>query len=100
MWTRQWGTGVGACNRWGSRTSASLYGTACALTLDEFALWLDLHDDYWDKQGRKSIDAVALFGGLLAISVAGRDALHELGVLPHALDELVKRDRRRRGIES
>jgi hypothetical protein len=100
VWTRQWGTGVGVCNRWGSRTSASLYGIACALTLDEFALWLDLHDDYWDKQGRKSIDAVALFGGLLAISVAGRDALHELGLLPHALDELVKRDRRRRGIES
>jgi Na+/proline symporter len=100
VWTRQWGTGVGECNRWGSRTSASLYGVACALTLDEFALWLDLHDDYWDRQGRKSIDAVALFGGLLGISVTGRDALHELGLLPHALDELVKRDRRRRGIES
>ena len=45
--------------------TASLYGVAAALTLDEFALWLDLQDDYWDKQGRKSIDAVAIFGGLL-----------------------------------
>jgi len=55
---------------------------AGALTLDEFALWLDLHDDYWDAQGRKSIDAVALFGGLLTMGVAGRGALKELGVLP------------------
>ena len=45
---------------------------ASALTLDEFALWLDLHDDYWDKQGRKSIDAVAIFGGLLTMGVAGK----------------------------
>ena len=62
------------------------YGVAAALTLDEFALWLDLHDDYWDKQGRKSIDAVAIFGGLLAIGVAGRGALKELGLLPKALE--------------
>ncbi len=58
---------------------------ASALTLDEFALWLDLHDDYWDKQGRKSIDAVALFTGLLTIGVTGRTALHELGLLPKLL---------------
>ena len=57
--------------RWPSRVSARAYGVASALTLDEFALWLDLHDDYWDKQGRKSIDAVAIFGGLLAMGVAG-----------------------------
>ena len=47
-----------------------------------FALWLDLQDDYWDKQGRKSIDAVAIFAGLLTIGVAGRSALDELGLLP------------------
>ena len=51
--------------RWRSRVTATAYGVASALTLDEFALWLDLQDDYWDKQGRKSIDAVAIFGGLL-----------------------------------
>jgi hypothetical protein len=44
--------------------------------------WLDLQDDYWDKQGRKSVDAVALFGGLLTMGVAGRGALQELGLLP------------------
>jgi hypothetical protein len=39
---------------------------------------LDLRDDYWDKQGRKSIDAVAIFGGLLTMSVLGKGALRDL----------------------
>jgi len=69
-------------HRWSSRVSAATYGVAAALTLDEFALWLDLKDDYWDKQGRKSIDAVVLFGGLLTIGIAGKSALKELGLLP------------------
>ena len=76
---------------WMSRVTAGGYGVAAALTLDEFALWLDLHDDYWDKQGRKSIDAVALFGGLLTIGVAGRDMLNELGLFPKRISELVDR---------
>jgi len=82
IWTYQLAVGVQPCNRWPSRLSAAGYGIAAALTLDEFALWLDLQDDYWDKQGRKSIDAVVLFGGLLSIGVAGRSALQELGLLP------------------
>jgi len=78
VWTYQWALGTDPGPRWPSRVSAALYGVAAALTLDEFALWLDLHDDYWDKQGRKSIDAVVLFGGLLTMGVAGRGALQEL----------------------
>jgi hypothetical protein len=89
IWTYQWAVGVGRCRRWPSRISAATFGVAAALTLDEFALWLDLHDDYWDKQGRKSIDAVALFGGLLTMGVAGRGALNELGLLPKALERWV-----------
>lgn len=85
FWTYQWGVGTDPRRRWGSRVSAATYGVASALTLDEFALWLDLQDDYWDKQGRKSIDAVALFTGLLTIGVTGRTALHELGLLPKLL---------------
>jgi hypothetical protein len=81
---------------WASRLTASGYGVASALTLDEFALWLDLHDDYWDQQGRKSIDAVALFGGLLTIGVAGRGMLNELGLFPKRISELVERDEARR----
>ena len=75
---------------------ATAYGIASALTLDEFALWLDLHDDYWDSQGRKSIDAVALFAGLLTIGVAGRDIIDELGLFPRSVSHLVRRDQQRR----
>jgi hypothetical protein len=82
-WTYQWGTGADAAKRWGSRVSSTGYGVASALTLDEFALWLDLKDEYWSKQGRKSIDAVAIFGGLLAMGFGGRSALRELARLPH-----------------
>jgi hypothetical protein len=42
-----------------------------ALTLDEFALWLNLANVYWSAEGRESIDAVVLFGGLLAIGTWG-----------------------------
>jgi hypothetical protein len=88
-WTYRWGIGPQPGGRWPSRITATAYGVASALTLDEFALWLDLHDDYWDKQGRKSIDAVAVFGGLLTIGVAGRTALKELGLLPKVLERWV-----------
>jgi hypothetical protein len=88
VWTNQWALGTNPRRRWTSRISATAYGLASALTLDEFALWLDLRDDYWNKHGRKSIDAVALFGGLLAMGIAGRGALRELG----PLSERVERD--------
>ncbi len=61
-----------------SRVTAAVYGAGAALTLDEFALWLNLEDDYWTKQGRESIDAVALFGSLLTMSVLGKGFLSEL----------------------
>jgi hypothetical protein len=54
-----------------SRLLSVLYGVAAALTLDEFALWLNLKDVYWARQGRESIDAVILFGALLAIGAWG-----------------------------
>ena len=86
LWTYRYGIGPDPGERWASRASAAAYGVASALTLDEFALWLDLHDDYWDKRGRKSIDAAAIFAGLLTMGVAGRSALNELGLLPKALE--------------
>jgi uncharacterized YccA/Bax inhibitor family protein len=95
LWTYR----VGIGNRtpeWESRLTATVYGVASALTLDEFALWLDLHDDYWDSQGRKSIDAVAIFGGLLTIGVAGRDVINELGLFPKWISRLVVSDQERR----
>ena len=53
-----------------------LYGIAAALTLDEFALWLNLRDVYWEREGRESIEAMAVFGGLLGLGVFGRSFFH------------------------
>jgi len=55
-----------------SRLLALTYGIGAALTLDEFALWLNLDAAaYWSRQGRESIDAVVIFGALLAIGAWG-----------------------------
>lgn len=54
-----------------SRLVSILFGAGAALTLDEFALWLNLANVYWSPQGRESIDAVILFGSLLAIFTWG-----------------------------
>ena len=55
-----------------SRLISISFGMGAALTLDEFALWLNLSADaYWTRQGRESIDAVILFGALLAIGARG-----------------------------
>jgi hypothetical protein len=77
-WLNQVGTGVGRSSRWAGRALAILYGVGAALTLDEFALWLNLADVYWERQGRASIDAVILFGALLAIAMLGGPFLHAL----------------------
>jgi hypothetical protein len=38
------------------------------LTRDEFALWLNMDEnDYWNFEGRKSVDAVVLFAALLSL---------------------------------
>ncbi len=65
-------------DRRSSRLTALVYGAGAALTLDEFALWLNLEDDYWTKQGRESIDAVAVFGALLGMSVVGQGFLRDV----------------------
>ena len=54
-----------------SRLMSILYGVGAALTLDEFALWLNLANVYWSPQGRESIDAVILFGSILAMGTWG-----------------------------
>ena len=47
------------------RLTAFAYGICSALILDEFALWLNLRDVYWQRQGRESVEALAVFGGIL-----------------------------------
>ena len=55
-----------------SRLMAVSYGAGSALTLDEFALWLDLSPQaYWSREGRISIDAIILFGALLSVGIWG-----------------------------
>ena len=65
-----------------SRLMSVGYGVGAALTLDEFALWLSLDPNaYWSHEGRLSIDAVILFGSLLAIGAWGApffSGLHRL----------------------
>jgi len=68
-----------------SRVTAAVFGSGAALTLDEFALWLNLEDVYWAKQGRESIDAVVLFGSLLMLSVTGRGFLRDLAKAARSL---------------
>ncbi len=54
------------------RLMAVSYGVGAALTLDEFALWLSLEPDaYWTREGRLSIDAVVIFGAVLAVGAWG-----------------------------
>jgi hypothetical protein len=50
---------------------AIAFGIGMGLTLDEFALWLNLQDVYWTAKGRQSIDAVILTTCLLVIALLG-----------------------------
>jgi hypothetical protein len=52
----------------GMELAAVAFGIGAGLTLDEYALWLQLEDVYWAEEGRRSVDAVivaAIVGGLL-----------------------------------
>ena len=70
-WLVQADAGSDRASRSLSRITAGLYGVGAALTLDEFALWLNLEDVYWEREGRASIDAVALFGALVSAGLWG-----------------------------
>jgi hypothetical protein len=73
------GTGDSLLSILASRLLALGYGIGAALTLDEFALWLNLDAAaYWSRQGRESIDAVVLFGALLAIGTWGAPLFRRL----------------------
>lgn len=70
-WLCEVGSGSDSSSIFASSLMSLLYGLGAALTLDEFALWLNLKDVYFVREGRSSIDAVILFGALLAISTWG-----------------------------
>jgi hypothetical protein len=81
-WLMRIGTGAQDSWPWAGRLTSMLYGIAAALILDEFALWLNLSDVYWQREGRESYEAMAFFGGLLGIGIFGaplfRGLVHEL----------------------
>jgi len=65
-----------------SRLMAVSYGVGAALTLDEFALWLNLEPDaYWSSSGRLSIDAVIFFGSVLAVGAWGAPFFRGLQIM-------------------
>ena len=70
-WLCEIGNGSDNSSLFAGSLMCVLYGVGAALTLDEFALWLNLKDVYFVREGRSSIDAVVLFGSLLAIGAWG-----------------------------
>ena len=72
-WLIEVGTGSRSSSLLASRLMSLLYGVGAALTLDEFAIWLNLQEGvYWTRRDRASLDAVLLFGALLLIGLWGR----------------------------
>jgi hypothetical protein len=78
-WLAEVGTGTDDSSILLSRLMSILYGVGAALTLDEFALWLNLRDVYWSSEGRSSVDAIILFGALLAASAWGAPLFQSRG---------------------
>jgi hypothetical protein len=78
-WLIRPGPETGNASLKSGRALAVLYGVGAALTLDEFALWLNLRDVYWDREGRASIDAVALFAGLISVGLWGKPFFRAAG---------------------
>jgi len=66
-----WLAEVGVGWSWTAALTAVAFGAGAALTLDEFALWLNLRDVYWEEQGRESVNALFVFGGLLGMGAFG-----------------------------
>jgi hypothetical protein len=71
LWMLQVGTGSNQSLVLLGRLTSLLYGVGSALTLDEFALWLNLRDVYWEREGRESFEALALFAGAMMIAIFG-----------------------------
>jgi hypothetical protein len=62
-------SGTGHLSGWQARVIAAAYGVGAALTLDEFALWLNFRDVYWQSQGWESISAGLLFAVLMLAGI-------------------------------
>ena len=68
----------GVRSNWVASVTAFAFGVGAALTLDEFALWLNLRDVYWEHAGRVSVDVVFIFASLLSVGIWGGPFLREV----------------------
>jgi hypothetical protein len=57
----------------GARVAALLYGTAMALTFDEFGMWLHLGGSYWQRSSVDAVVIVAALFGLIAFAPSLRN---------------------------
>jgi lysyl-tRNA synthetase class 2 len=62
----------------GAQLVALVFGAGVALTLDEFALILNLQDVYWRKEGRLSVDAVIIVVTAASLFVLGMNPFADL----------------------
>jgi hypothetical protein len=69
-----------------ARLMAAAYAAGAALTLDEFALWLNMRDVYWQLQGWESVTAVLIFAGLLSVGIWGRHLVRASDPAPLRLE--------------
>ncbi len=58
---------------------AYLFGASTAMTVDEFALWLNLQDVYWAKEGRESVDAAIITAAAAFFIFDGRALFGAMG---------------------
>jgi hypothetical protein len=98
-WLLEVGTGARASSLLASRLMSLLYGVGAALTLDEFALWLNLEEGiYWTRRDLISLDAVILFGAALLIGIWGKDFLKAVGLHVWESRPRGRRHRKKAGI--
>lgn len=90
-WLLEIGTGSAGSLSAAGRLTSMLYGVAAALILDEFALWLNLSDVYWQREGRESYEALGLFGSFLALALFGVPFFRGLLRLALELNSLLER---------
>jgi hypothetical protein len=72
-------------SNWMSRLTSIAFGVGVALTLDEFALWLNLEDVYWQEKGQESFQAIFAFIALLSLGFWGAAFLRGLVREAHAM---------------
>jgi hypothetical protein len=76
------------------------FGIAAALVIDEFALWLNLQDVYWAREGRISVDVAILVASFFGLYYAAdrfwKQVLREIRIVVRLVTTGERRLLRRR----